>query len=83
MSLWSSYFHSHAIRRKWGPVLKGAAGGEPEGYAGRKIRIKPLGFIDPQRIDSVNLKLLNLLKILQLRFYSFETMQFSIFKHIL
>ena len=49
---------------------KGAARGEPEGYADRKIRIKLLGFIwPPQRIDSVNLKLLNLLKILQVRFY--------------
>ena len=34
-------------------------------------------------IDSVNLKLLNLLKISELRFYSAETMQFSIFEHIL
>ena len=62
---------------------KSAAGEGPEGYAGRKIRIKPLDLFDPQRIDSVNLKLLNLLKSLQLRFYIFETMQVSIFKNIL
>ena len=48
-----------------------------------KLELNPKDLFDPQRIDSVNLKLLNLLKILQLRFYSAETMQFSIFKHIL
>ena len=48
-----------------------------------KLELNPMDLFDPQRIDSVNLKLLNLLKILQLRFYSAETMQFSIFKHIL
>ena len=45
MSLWSSsqsrYFPQSRYSKKM-RARKGAAGGEPEGYAGRKIRIKLL-----------------------------------------
>ena len=82
VELFYAIFHSHAIRRKWGPV-KARREGNPKAMLVGKLELNPMDLFDPQRIDSVNLKLLNLLKILQLRFYSAETMQFSIFKHIL
>ena len=44
----SRYFPQSRYSKKM-RARKGATGGEPEGYAGRKIRIKPLGFIWPPK----------------------------------